>query len=107
MNDHCRASGTGPGLPPSPTYSRFCFTRCYGARVKLVTWNVNSIRARTERVLPWLEENQPDVLCMQELKVEEDQFPFDDFRKLGYHIEVACQKTYNGVAIAAKKPIED
>jgi len=75
--------------------------------MKLVTWNVNSIRARTERVLPWLEANKPDVLCMQELKVEEDKFPFDEFRALGYEIVVAAQKTYNGVAIAARTPITD
>src|SRR6266404_2479451 len=75
--------------------------------MKLVTWNVNSIRARTERVIPWLEANRPDVLCMQELKVEEDKFPFDAFRALGYEIVVAAQKTYNGVAIAARSPITD
>lgn len=75
--------------------------------MKLVTWNVNSIRARTERVIPWLEANQPDVLCMQELKVEEDKFPFDEFRAIGYEIVVAAQKTYNGVAIAARTPLSD
>ena len=75
--------------------------------MKLVTWNVNSIRARTERVLPWLEANKPDVICMQELKVEEDKFPFLEFRALGYHIEIAAQKTYNGVAIASRTPITD
>jgi exodeoxyribonuclease III len=75
--------------------------------MKLVTWNVNSIRARTERVIPWLVENKPDVLCMQELKVEEDKFPFDEFRAIGYELVVAAQKTYNGVAIAARTAISD
>ena len=75
--------------------------------MKLVTWNVNSIRVRMERVLPWLEANKPDVLCMQELKVEDDKFPFAAFRDAGYHIEIAAQKTYNGVAIASRTPISD
>jgi exodeoxyribonuclease III len=75
--------------------------------MKLATWNVNSIRARIERVIPWLEANRPDVLCMQELKVEEDKFPREPFSALGYEVVLACQKTYNGVAIAARSPISD
>lgn len=75
--------------------------------MKLATWNVNSIRARVERVGPWLEEHQPDVLCMQELKVEEDKFPLELFRAAGYDVALACQKTYNGVAIASRLPISD
>jgi exodeoxyribonuclease III len=75
--------------------------------MKLATWNVNSIRARVERVIPWLEQHQPDVLCMQELKVEEDKFPQEPFRALGYDLVLACQKTYNGVAIASRRPITD
>ena len=75
--------------------------------MKLATWNVNSIRARVERVIPWLEANAPDVLCMQELKVEEDKFPFEPFRAAGYEVVLACQKTYNGVAIAARSKPSD
>jgi exodeoxyribonuclease-3 len=75
--------------------------------MKLATWNVNSIRARTERVIPWLVANQPDVLCMQELKVEEEKFPFDEFKAIGYETIVACQKTYNGVGIASRLPMTD
>src|SRR4051812_47690929 len=75
--------------------------------MKLATWNVNSIRARVERVIPWLEANRPDVLCMQELKVEEDKFPFAEFKAIGYETIVACQKTYNGVGIASLKPMTD
>ncbi|HEX6836335.1 MAG TPA: exodeoxyribonuclease III [Polyangia bacterium] len=75
--------------------------------MKIATWNVNSIRVRMERVIPWLQEHQPDVLCMQELKVEEEKFPFLELRGLGYHVEIAAQKTYNGVAILSKTPIAD
>jgi exodeoxyribonuclease-3 len=70
--------------------------------LKIATWNVNSIRARTERVLPWLAEAQPDVLCMQELKVEAEKFPYDELRAAGWHVELTAQKTYNGVAIVSK-----
>src|SRR6266545_1224012 len=72
--------------------------------LKIVTWNVNSIRARTERVLPWLAAVQPDVLCMQELKVEPEKFPYEEFRAAGWHVELTAQKTYNGVAIVSKVP---
>src|SRR3954468_1526226 len=70
--------------------------------LKIATWNVNSIRARTERVLPWLAEAQPDVLCMQELKVEAEKFPYDELRAAGWPGELTAQKTYNGVAIVSK-----
>src|SRR3712207_1503558 len=73
----------------------------------IATWNVNSIRARIERVTAWLQAKQPDVLCMQELKVEEKEFPADAFRALGYELACACQRTYNGVAILSKTPIAD
>jgi exodeoxyribonuclease-3 len=75
--------------------------------MKIVTWNVNSIRARIERVIPWLAANQPDVLCMQELKVEQEKFPFDAFRDAGYDVVLQCQRTYNGVAIASRAPASD
>ncbi len=77
------------------------------AAMKLVSWNVNSIRARLERVLAWLDREKPDVLCMQELKVEEQDFPALAFRGVGYEIAHACQRTYNGVAIASRTPITD
>jgi exodeoxyribonuclease-3 len=67
--------------------------------MKLATWNVNSIRAREERLLRWLGSAWPDVVCLQELKVTDDAFPFERVRALGYHAAVHGQKTYNGVAI--------
>ena len=73
------------------------------ARVKIVSWNVNSIRARLERVLPWLEANRPDVACLQELKVEEDKLPREELSSIGYHVAAVCQKTYNGVAILTRE----
>ena len=75
--------------------------------MKIATWNVNSIRARTERVIPWLEANRPDVLCMQELKVEAEKFPMELFTAIGYEVVLTAQKTYNGVAIVSLKKATD
>ena len=70
--------------------------------MKIATWNVNSVRARLERLLAWLPKAQPDVVCLQELKVTDDAFPFEAIRQAGYHAAVFGQKTYNGVAILSK-----
>ncbi len=70
--------------------------------MKIATWNVNSIRARAERVIPWLEQHAPDVLLMQETKVEDDKFPHGEFERVGYRVAVHGQRTYNGVAIATR-----
>ena len=75
--------------------------------MKLVTWNVNSIKAREERVLAFLARERPDVLCMQELKVVDEKFPSAAFEALGYQAAVYGEKTYNGVAIVAKHEISD
>lgn len=66
--------------------------------MKLATWNVNSIRARLPHVLDWLSANQPDVLCLQETKVIDAEFPYDSLRGAGYHVVHVGQKAYNGVA---------
>lgn len=73
----------------------------------IASWNVNSINARLPNVLEWLEQNKPDVLLMQELKMTEDKFPAEDFEKLGYHCAVNGQKSWNGVAIASRTEPED
>lgn len=65
----------------------------------LATWNINSVKARTDRLLAWLDRARPDVVCLQELKVVDDQFPALEVRARGYHIETFGQRTYNGVAI--------
>jgi exodeoxyribonuclease-3 len=70
--------------------------------MKLATWNVNSIRAREERLVRWLTLRQPDVLCLQELKVTEDVFPLVPLQALGYHAAVHGQRTYNGVAVLSR-----
>ncbi|MFN0205007.1 MAG: exodeoxyribonuclease III [Planctomycetota bacterium] len=75
--------------------------------IKIVSWNVNSIRARLARVTAWLQKHNPDVLCIQESKVEDAKFPKEEFEKLGYHCEIYGQKAYNGVAILSKKPVTD
>jgi exodeoxyribonuclease-3 len=64
-----------------------------------VSWNVNSIRARYDRFLNWIQANEPDVICLQELKCQDDSFPFDELSSLGYISTIHGQKTYNGVAI--------
>ena len=70
--------------------------------MKIATWNVNSIRVRLEAVLNWMNHAQPDVLCLQEIKVTDELFPVDSFEALGYQVVVSGQKTYNGVAIISK-----
>lgn len=66
--------------------------------MKIATWNVNSLRVRLEHVQNWLDENKPDVLCLQEIKLTNEDFPIDAIRECGYHSHFNGQKTYNGVA---------
>jgi exodeoxyribonuclease-3 len=75
--------------------------------MKIATWNVNSIRTRVEAAVAWLSEANPDVVCLQELKCQDEQFPREPFEALGYNCAVHGQKTYNGVAILSKRPLED
>lgn len=70
--------------------------------MKIATWNINSIRARTDKLVDWLKAAQPDVLCLQELKCTEDQFPMLELTAAGYQCAVWGQKTYNGVALLSK-----
>jgi exodeoxyribonuclease-3 len=74
---------------------------------KIATWNVNSVRARLPRVLEWLKEFSPDVALLQEIKVIDENFPKMEIEDLGYNLAIHGQKTYNGVAILSKSPIED
>ncbi len=71
----------------------------------IATWNVNSIRTRLEHVLRYWEARRPDVLCLQEIKVEDDAFPRGPFEERGLHVAVAGQKAYNGVAIVSSRPL--
>ena len=72
----------------------------------IVTWNVNSLRARMPRVLEFLEERRPDVVCLQETKVVDELFPAEPLEELGYQIARHGQKTYNGVAILSRQGVE-
>ena len=75
--------------------------------MRIATWNVNSVNARLETVLRWFEAEQPDVACLQEIKCVDEKFPTEAFERLGYNVAVHGQKTYNGVALLAKTPLED
>lgn len=75
--------------------------------LKIATWNVNSIKARRERLLAFLQRHEPDVCCLQELKVETEAFPLEDIQALGYQAAVLGQRSYNGVAILSKRAIEN
>jgi exodeoxyribonuclease-3 len=75
--------------------------------MRIATWNVNSIRARMSRFLPWLEARKPDVVCLQETKCLDEQFPREPIEELGYNVEVFGEKTYNGVAILSRSRPED
>lgn len=73
----------------------------------IATWNVNSIRMRMERLQRWLEQRKPDILCLQETKVVNEDFPVEPFQALGYQCYVHGQKSYNGVAILARMAAEN
>jgi len=75
--------------------------------MRIATWNVNSVNARLETVLRWFEEASPDVACLQEIKCVDEKFPAEAFERLGYNAAVHGQKSYNGVAILSKAPLED
>lgn len=75
--------------------------------LKIGTWNLNSVRARHDRLLALLARHAPDILCLQELKCEASAFPWDAVTAAGYHAVVVGQKAYNGVAILSRVPAED
>lgn len=75
--------------------------------LKIATWNVNSIRIRLPLILSWLSDQQPDIVCLQETKVEDHQFPEQELREAGYNSVFIGQKSYNGVAILSKYPITE
>ncbi len=73
----------------------------------IASWNVNSIRSRLSQVKKWLEDEQPEVLCLQETKVSDKDFPCNTFENIGYEVKFYGQKSYNGVAIISKENICD
>ena len=75
--------------------------------MKVATWNVNSLKVRLPHVLDWLAASEVDVLCLQETKTTDENFPVDEITAAGYHVAYSGQKTYNGVAILSKHPATD
>jgi exodeoxyribonuclease III len=75
--------------------------------MRIATWNVNSIKAHLDQVTTWLKAEKPDVVCLQEIKCEDHAFPVQAMEDLGYASAVHGQKTYNGVAILSRLPMED
>ncbi|MBS1170464.1 MAG: xth [Burkholderiaceae bacterium] len=75
--------------------------------MKIVTWNVNSLKVRLPQVLQWLQDNPVDVLCLQETKLTDDKFPLLEIEAAGYQAVFSGQKTYNGVAILSKRPMSE
>ena len=75
--------------------------------MRVATWNVNSVRARLERLVPWLAEKRPEVVCLQETKCVDEKFPREPIEELGYEIATLGQQTYNGVAILSRIGLED
>lgn len=70
--------------------------------MKIATWNINGVKARIDNLLHWLQEAEPDVACLQEIKSVDEQFPRESIEALGYHVETHGQKGFNGVAILSK-----
>ena len=75
--------------------------------MKIVSWNVNSVRARIDNIINYIKDSKPDVLLLQEIKTLEETFPTDSFKKIGYESYIFGQKSYNGVAIISKLKINN
>ena len=75
--------------------------------MKIATWNVNSMKVRLPHVVEWLQNHEPDVLVLQEIKQLAENFPTEALQEIGYHSIASGQKTYNGVAVISKTPATD
>jgi exodeoxyribonuclease-3 len=75
--------------------------------MKIVSWNVNSVRARIENIINYIKDSKPDILLFQEIKTQEETFPYEIFKELGYESYVFGQKSYNGVAIISKHELDN
>jgi exodeoxyribonuclease-3 len=73
----------------------------------VASWNVNSVKARLPGVVDWLKSAEPDVVCLQEIKCQDEDFPRMEIEDLGYNVETVGQKSYNGVALLSKRPIDE
>jgi exodeoxyribonuclease-3 len=74
---------------------------------QIATWNVNSLRVRSPQLMEWLHTHSPDVVALQETKLQDHDFPEEQFRAAGYHCAFSGQKTYNGVALLSRHPMTD
>jgi len=92
-------TGSGISKAPGPATS--------AGIIRIATWNVNSIKVRLPQLLDWLKKDQPDIVLLQEIKCVDEAFPMMEIEELGYNVAVHGQKTYNGVAILSKFPLED
>ena len=75
--------------------------------MKIISWNVNSVRARISNILDYINQTDPDILLLQEIKTQDENFPYEEFKKKGYQSYVYGQKSYNGVAIISKKKLSN
>ena len=75
--------------------------------MKIATWNVNSLKVRLEQLLDWMAADAPEVICLQETKLDDPKFPVEQIEAAGYQVVFSGQKTYNGVAIASRSPSVD
>jgi len=75
--------------------------------MKIVSWNINSLRRRQDRLFAWLEATKPDIVCLQETKCSDDQFPALALQAVGYHSVYHGEKSYNGVAILSRNEVRD
>ncbi len=75
--------------------------------MRIATWNVNSIKQRTENLVSWLTDRQPDIVCLQETKCVDEAFPREPLEALGYNVAAHGQKTFNGVAVLSKLPFDE
>ena len=75
--------------------------------MKIISWNVNSVRARIINILDYIKIDSPDILLLQEIKTQDENFPYEEFKKIGYDSHVFGQKSYNGVAIISKIEVKN
>ena len=75
--------------------------------MKIISWNVNSVRARINNILEYIKQDKPDILLIQEIKTQDENFPYDEFEKIGFTSNVFGQKSYNGVAIISRGKLKN
>jgi exodeoxyribonuclease-3 len=75
--------------------------------MKIASWNVNSLKVRLPQLLDWLAAEEPDIVCLQETKLDDPFFPKQEIEAAGYHVAFSGQKTYNGVALLAREQPSD